>query len=100
MNITSYDKTKMESLADQIESIKQEYSKIINELDAKVTEIHSYWHDDNTGGATYQAFRDKFTKIRPHLEDGTRYMERFKNVVVDQKEDYKKAEDQILGNIS
>ena len=99
-NSTSYNKTKMEELAVEIDRIKTEYTRIIGELDAKVTEMHTYWNDDSTGGATYQAFKEKFARIQPHLEDGPRYMERFKNSVLDQKDDYRQAENQILGNIN
>ena len=95
---TSYNKQQMDVLAGEISRIKSEYTKIINDLDREIVELHTYWNDDATGGQVYQTFKSTFDKIKPALEEGTQYIQRFETSVDTQRERYAAAENKIISN--
>ena len=95
---TSYNKQAMDNLANEIQRIKEEYSKIINELEKEIVELNAYWNDDASGVQTYQSFKSSFDKIKPQLEEGISYIEHFKTTVENQKERYQQAENKIMSN--
>lgn len=95
---TNYNKTAMDELAANIEDIKSRYTSIIEQLNNEITELHSYWNDDASGGQVYQTFKGSFDKLRPSLEEGTKYIRRFEDSVMEQKERYASAENKIIGS--
>lgn len=95
---TSYSKVAMDDLAREIESLKNKYTSIIGELDREIVNLHNYWNDDATGGQVYQTFKSTFDTIKPSLEEGTKYIQRFENTVMEQKERYEAAETRIMNS--
>lgn len=95
---TSYNKQQMDALANEISRIKGEYTKIINELDREINELHTYWNDDGSGSQVYQSFKSTFDKIKPALEEGTKYMQSFETSVDSQRERYAAAENKIMSS--
>lgn len=95
---TNYSKSAMENLAKEIETVKTNYTKIIEELSSEIANLHNYWNDDSTGGQVYQTFKSTFESIKPSLEEGTKYIQNFETEVSEQVEIYKEAERKILGN--
>lgn len=95
---TSYNKQQMDALASEISRIKGEYSKLISDLDKEVVQLHTYWNDDATGGQVYQNFKNTFNRLKPQLEEGKSYIQRFENNVNGQRERYARAENKIISN--
>ena len=95
---TNYSKSGMENLAREIETIKTNYTNIINELSSEINNLHNYWNDDSTGGQVYQTFKSTFESIKPSLEEGRKYIQKFETEVSDQVDAYKQAENKILGS--
>ena len=95
---TSYNKNAMDELSANIDDIRGRYQSIIEELGREIEALHSYWNDDATGGQVYQTFKGAFDKIKPSLEEGTTYIKRFEDNVLEQKERYENAENKIISS--
>lgn len=96
MENTEYNKEYMYELSSNIQSYTNRYAELVSTLGSKITEMGSYWIDnDADAAALYETLKSNYSTFEKQLKQGEELMKSFQATVDGQISGYSDAESTI-----
>lgn len=100
MDMTNYNKARMEDLSGQIGSYKEQYNELVASLEAKINEMHNHWVEDPAAEAVYQQLKTQFNNFKSQMGEGYDKMSEYQKQVTAQVDRYTQAEQEAMNAIN